>query len=112
MQKTDIKTNMFLDRLSVVYGDDASKQQERYLALAERFEKEFGEATDLRFFSAPGRTEVGGNHTDHQHGQVLAAAVNLEMLAWVKPNDSTIIRVMSEGYTMSVIDVSDLEIKQ
>ena len=75
------------------------------------FEKLFGEKATY-VFSAPGRTELSGNHTDHQRGQVLAAAVNLEMLAWVKPNDSTIIRVMSEGYPMSVIDVSDLEIKE
>ena len=75
------------------------------------FEKTFGEKATY-VFSAPGRTELSGNHTDHQHGQVLAAAVNLEMLAWLKPNDSTIIRVMSEGYPMSVIDVSDLEIKE
>ena len=75
------------------------------------FEKIFGEKATY-VFSAPGRTELSGNHTDHQRGQVLAAAVNLEMLAWVKPNDSTIIRVMSEGYPMSVIDVSDLEIKE
>ncbi len=75
------------------------------------FEKIFGEKATY-VFSAPGRTELSGNHTDHQHGQVLAAAVNLEMLAWVKPNASTVIRVMSEGYPMSVIDVSDLEIKE
>ncbi len=75
------------------------------------FEKNFGAKAEY-VFSAPGRTELSGNHTDHQHGCVLAAAVNLEMLAWVKPNDSTIIRVLSEGYPMSVIDVSDLEIKE
>ena len=75
------------------------------------FEKTFGEKATY-VFSAPGRTELSGNHTDHQHGCVLAAAVNLEMLAWVKPNDSSIIRVMSEGYPMSVIDVTDLEIKE
>lgn len=75
------------------------------------FEKNFGAKAEY-VFSAPGRTELSGNHTDHQHGCVLAAAVNLEMLAWVKPNASTIIRVLSEGYPMSVIDVSDLEIKE
>ncbi len=75
------------------------------------FEKNFGtKATHL--FSAPGRTELSGNHTDHQHGCVLAAAVNLEMLAWVKPNDTTIVRVLSEGYPMSTLDISDLEIKE
>lgn len=75
------------------------------------FEKTFGEKATY-VFSAPGRTELSGNHTDHQHGCVLAGAVNLEMLAWVKPNDSTIIRVMSEGYPMSVIDITDMEIKE
>ena len=76
------------------------------------FEKHFGvKATHV--FSAPGRTELSGNHTDHQHGKVLAAAVNLEMLAWVKPNNTTMIRVMSEGYSViSEIDVTDLEIKE
>ena len=75
------------------------------------FEKTFGEKATY-VFSAPGRTELSGNHTDHQHGCVLAAAVNLEMLAWVKPNDSTVIRVQSEGYPLSVIDLTDIEIKE
>ncbi len=75
------------------------------------FEKTFGhKATHI--FSAPGRTELGGNHTDHQHGCVLAAAVNLEMLAWVRPNGTDTIRVMSEGYPMSEIDLKDMEIKE
>ena len=75
------------------------------------FEKHFGTKAQY-VFSAPGRTELSGNHTDHQHGCVLAAAVNLEMLAWVKPNDSTVIRVQSEGYPLSVIDLTDIEIKE
>ena len=74
------------------------------------FEKIFGEKATY-VFSAPGRTELSGNHTDHQHGCVLAAAVNLEMMAWVRKTDTDIIRVLSEGYPMSIIDVSDLEIK-
>ena len=59
-------------------------------------------------FSAPGRTELGGNHTDHQHGCVLAAAVNLETLAYVAENDSGMIRVQSEGYPMCEIALNDL----
>ena len=74
------------------------------------FEKHFGTKAQY-VFSAPGRSELSGNHTDHQHGCVLAAAVNLEMLAWVKPNDSAVIRVQSEGYPLSVIDLTDVEIK-
>ena len=75
------------------------------------FEKTFGAKAEY-IFSAPGRTELSGNHTDHQHGCVLAAAVNLEMLAWVKPNDTTVIRILSEGYPLSTVDISDKEIKE
>ena len=62
-------------------------------------------------FSAPGRTELSGNHTDHQHGCVLAAAVNLETLAWVALNGTDTIRVLSEGYPQCNISLQDLEKK-
>lgn len=62
-------------------------------------------------FSAPGRTELGGNHTDHQHGCVIAAAVDLETLAWVAENDSYIIRIQSEGYPLCEIDINDLTMR-
>ena len=110
MKKCDIKTNEFLERLAVVYGDDASAQQERYLSLAERFENEFNEANELRFFSAPGRTEVGGNHTDHNNGKVLAAAVNLDAVAAVEAREDGIICVNSQGYAPLTVDTSDLSV--
>ncbi len=59
-------------------------------------------------FSAPGRTEIGGNHTDHQHGRVLAGAVNLDIIACVKPNESGLIRVQSEGYSMISVSLDEL----
>ena len=62
-------------------------------------------------FSAPGRTEISGNHTDHQHGCVLAASVNLKTIARVTPNDTGIIRVFSEGYAPVTVDVNDLSIR-
>jgi len=65
----------------------------------------FGE-TPVRFFSAPGRTEIGGNHTDHQRGRVLAGAVNLDTVAAVRPNGMDAIRVQSKGYPMSVVDLN------
>ena len=61
-------------------------------------------------FSAPGRTEISGNHTDHQHGCVLAAAVNLETVAEVTLNDRGVVAVASEGYAPVEIDLSDLSI--
>lgn len=63
-------------------------------------------------FSAPGRTEIGGNHTDHQHGCVLAAAVDLETVATVWPDDTNQIRVQSEGYPEMVVDLSDLSVRE
>ena len=79
MKKNEIMTEAFLERLVAVYGnDEAAFQQERYAELVESFEKNFSADADLRFFSAPGRTEVGGNHTDHNNGKVLAAAINLD----------------------------------
>lgn len=64
-----------------------------------------------RYFSAPGRTEIGGNHTDHQRGRVLAAAVNLDTQAAVRENGTDTIRVLSEGYPLCAVNVTDLEPK-
>ena len=61
-----------------------------------------------RYFSAPGRTEIGGNHTDHQRGRVLAGAVNLDTTAAVRPNGTSVIRILSEGYPQCEVDVTDL----
>lgn len=61
-------------------------------------------------FQAPGRTELSGNHTDHQKGMVLCAAVNLCMKAWVSSNGSPVIRIHSEGYEPFTVDMNDIEI--
>ena len=61
-----------------------------------------------RYFSAPGRTEIGGNHTDHQRGRVLAGAVNLDTVAAVRCNGTDTIRILSKGYPMSVVDLKVL----
>ena len=61
-----------------------------------------------RYFSAPGRTEIGGNHTDHQRGRVLAGAVNLDTVAAVRCNGTDTIRILSKGYPMSVVDLQIL----
>ena len=74
------------------------------------FEKTFGGKAE-RYFSAPGRTEIGGNHTDHQRGHVLAAAVNLDTNAAVRVNGTNIIRIQSQGYPMCQVDITDLEVK-
>ncbi len=82
---------------------------ERELAekLGEGFVAAFGKIPD-RYFSAPGRTEIGGNHTDHQRGRVLAGAVNLDTVAAVATNGTSVIRILSEGYPLCQVDISDL----
>lgn len=82
--------------------------RQRQDALAAGFQKAFGTAPE-RWFSAPGRTELSGNHTDHQHGRVLAGAVNLDMQAAVRENGTDQIRVLSQGYPMSVVSLAELE---
>ncbi|MDD7652076.1 MAG: galactokinase family protein [Candidatus Faecousia sp.] len=81
--------------------------QQRVSALNAGFRQNFG-CLPSCYFSAPGRTEIGGNHTDHQRGRVLAAAVNLDTQAAVRPNGTTAIRVVSKGYPMSQVDVTEL----
>ena len=83
---------------------DPGKKQ----ALDAGFAAAFG-GTPERYFSAPGRTEIGGNHTDHQRGRVLAAAVDLDTVAAVRCNGTDTVRILSKGYPMSVVDLKVLE---
>ncbi|MBR6786034.1 MAG: galactokinase [Clostridia bacterium] len=90
--------------------EDVAAQKERYIALAENFDKLFGTGRDVAVFSAPGRTEVGGNHTDHNHGKVLAASVNLDAVAVVSKNEENIVRVKSEGYKIDAVDLANMSV--
>ena len=77
------------------------------LALDAGFAAAFG-GVPSRYFSAPGRTEIGGNHTDHQRGRVLAGAVNLDTVAAVRPNGTNTIRIQSKGYPLSIVQLDNL----
>ena len=66
------------------------------------------EKTPERYFSAPGRTEIGGNHTDHQRGRVLAAAVNLDTRAAVRVNGTDTVRILSKGYPLCTVSLNTL----
>ena len=81
---------------------------DRKAALDAGFASIFGGAPE-RYFSAPGRTEIGGNHTDHQRGRVLAAAVNLDTQAAVRLNGTDMIRIQSQGYPMCEVDLKVLQ---
>ena len=88
--------------------DDIPAARARFLYLTELYRKQFGEDKDIRFFSAPGRTEVCGNHTDHNHGKVIAAAINLDAVACAEKTDNGIISVKSDKYPGDFIDVAVL----
>lgn len=115
MDKNLLFSKDFLKQLSYIYctnEEDSITYAKRFEKAIEEFENMFGKNRNIRFFSAPGRTEIGGNHTDHQHGRVLAGSVNLDIIAVVSPNNDNIIRVKSEGYKQNIIDLSDLNIKE
>lgn len=96
-------------KLTELYGAEAvERQRARYIRACEGFENFFPEHHNVALFSAPGRTEICGNHTDHQHGCVLAAAVDLDIIGIVAFNDENVIRVQSEGHNMNVVNISDL----
>lgn len=88
--------------VSALYLNDAQRA-----ALDAGFAAAFG-GSPARYFSAPGRTEIGGNHTDHQRGRVLAAAVNLDTCAAVRCNGTDRIRIQSQGYPMCQVDLKEL----
>ena len=94
-----------------LYGADVdvNAQRERYISVIDQFENEFGSGRSVRLYSAPGRTEIGGNHTDHNNGVVLAGSVNLDMVAVVSPNEENVIRVKSLGFDkIDDVDVTNL----
>lgn len=92
-----------------LYQQEAQSQRERYEKLREGFAKQFGGDEGGEYFSAPGRSEVGGNHTDHNHGRVLAAAVNLDIVAYARKTENGKAVLKSAEYPkIDVIDLSDL----
>lgn len=93
-----------------LYGETAAPRK-RFADAVGEFCSLYGDYPDLRLFSAPGRTEIGGNHTDHQHGCVLAASVDLDVIAVVAKTDEHIVRIKSAGYSMDTIDLSELNAK-
>lgn len=108
--KNDILSGSADTQLSALYGGDLQPVRERYVKILDSFSELYGTAGDLAFFSAPGRTEVGGNHTDHNHGRVLAAAVNLDAVAAASKTSTMIIREKSDGHELNTVDVSDLSV--
>ena len=106
-----INSNECNSSLKAVYVSDAAveEQKPRYIEALNTFGELFGYEREVCIMSAPGRTEVCGNHTDHNNGKVLAASINLDAIAVVSKNDDMTIRVKSKGHKMNVVDLYDLE---
>ncbi len=98
----------FDSALTNLYGAAAPAQKERYLRVLNAYGELYGTNGEVGVFSAPGRSEVCGNHTDHNHGKVLAAAINLDAIAVAAKNNKDVIRLKSEGYDMDMVDITDL----
>ena len=110
----ELDTEKIRAQLRYLYGEDEillKTQQKRYAGLILRYTELFGDKENIQLISAPGRTEIGGNHTDHNHGRVLAAAVNLDALCAAGPRDDMRVRFYSEGYAPVEIDLSDLSVR-
>ncbi len=90
------------ETLERVYGEDAGRAGERLRELAARYEERFG-AGDPEFFSAPGRTEIIGNHTDHNGGKILAASITMDSVGAAARTDDGIVTIWSEGYPEAIV---------
>ena len=113
--KQELSDGVHAARLASLYccaPAETASEAARYAAVLDGLEKTFGSHAVAGLYSAPGRTEIGGNHTDHQHGRVLAGSVNIDMIAAAAPNDKNQLRVQSEGYDLCVIDLNDLEARK
>lgn len=106
-----IESTQYDEIMKKIYftDEDVAAQKERYKKLVELFCSLYDSDREIRLFSAPGRTEVCGNHTDHNRGKVMAAAINLDAVAAAAKNDENIVRVKSAEYDkIDIIDVTDL----
>ena len=109
----ELETPETAAQLARLYGNDpetVAKQKARYGAMIRQHRKLFGDRGKIALISAPGRTEIGGNHTDHNHGRVLAAAVNLDTLCAVTPRNDMTVQFHSHGYSPIEIRLDDLSV--
>ena len=107
---TKIENNEFDSELKKLYVTDSAvnAQKPRYIRTINEFIKLFGDDRDVFILSAPGRTEVCGNHTDHNNGKVLAASINLDAIAVAAKRDDMVIKEKSEGHNLNDVDISAL----
>ena len=109
----NVSAGIYDTALSQLYRLDGLEQgRRRALQSIEAFQSCFSNHADAALFSGPGRTEIGGNHTDHQHGRVLCGSVDMDMLACAALNGLRVVRIQSEGYPALEIYLDDLAAKK
>lgn len=111
--KRELQEKKYRELLKDIYVDEAvlDYQTARYIQAIEKFEELYGEQ-EVEIYSAPGRSEVGGNHTDHQHGQVLAAGINLDAIAIAAKTEDGQIKIVSDSFHIEPIALDDLGKKE
>ncbi|HCI74178.1 MAG TPA: galactokinase [Lachnospiraceae bacterium] len=109
--KEKMNTEEFLEMIRPLYAEKTEENDDRYRALLDLYATTFSGEDEITLFSAPGRTEIGGNHTDHENGRVLAASVDLDSIAAASRTDDNRISILSEGYPMCMIDLDDLSVQ-
>lgn len=105
--------NFETDRiLKELYGEKSDSLENRLNGIVETFKNNFGLNGKAMIFSSPGRIEICGNHTDHNHGKVMAAAVSVDILAVVVPTNDNVVSVDSDGYPRMTVDLKDIAFKE
>ena len=100
-----IKSGAFDTKFSVLYDSGAiHAQRERYISALDSFASIFGEEREVNIYSVSGRSELAGNHTDHNRGKVIAASINLDIISVVSANGTDVINLKSEGFSQLSID--------
>ncbi len=94
-----------------LYGaDKIAYQRKRYIEAIDGFIENYADSDDLRLFSVPGRSEISGNHTDHNHGKVLAASINLDIIAVARKTDTGIVNIKSKGFSPDSVKIADIKV--
>ena len=109
--KAYIKEGRCRELFERLYGERAEEQKARYLSALDSFEGLFGSEKEIAVFSAPGRTEIGGNHTDHNGGSVRAGSVDFDVIAVVAKEENDVVHVHSQGFLPDTVSLSELDVK-
>lgn len=99
------------EALTRVYGQaQLQAQRARFVTAVQRFDELFGQRDEVRLFTVAGRSEISGNHTDHNHGRVLAASIDLDIIAVAAKTTENTVEIQSEGFDKDVVCLSKLEV--